>query len=112
MCGWTGFGLVGSSARCGIGAQLKTVAADTQAVLARLDAKTRLATGIARRFEWRVRRVVPCLVVADSRTNRRRISVHQAAFEGYFDGWRRPAADMPHVRQLVSASWTIRACSA
>jgi hypothetical protein len=62
--------------------ELKTVIADTQSVLARLDAKTRLAPGIAARLGWRVRRVVPCLVLADTRTNRRRIASHPAAFDG------------------------------
>lgn len=62
--------------------ELKTVIADTQGVLARLDAKARLARGIAHRFGWRAVRVVPCLVVADTRTNRRRIGAHPAAFDG------------------------------
>ncbi len=60
--------------------ELKTVVADTQAVLARLDAKVRLAPRIASRFGWRAGRVVPCLVISDTKTNRRRIAAHPAAF--------------------------------
>ncbi len=60
--------------------ELKTVIADTQALLARLDAKVRLAPRLARRLGWQVERVVPCLVVADTKTNRRRVAAHPAAF--------------------------------
>lgn len=63
--------------------ELKTVLADTQAVLARLDAKVRLAPGLARRFGWRVATVVPCLVLSDTRTNRRRVAAHPAAFAAF-----------------------------
>jgi len=60
--------------------ELKTVIADAGRAAGRLDQKERLAAGIARRFGWAVARVVPCLVVAEARTNRRRVEQHTAIF--------------------------------
>ena len=60
--------------------ELKTGIYDAQRALARLDQKERLAAAICGRFGWRARRVVPCLVVAESRTNRRRVEQHAALF--------------------------------
>lgn len=60
--------------------ELKTVIADAGRAAGRIDQKERLAAGIARRFGWTVRRVVPCFVVAESRTNRRRVEQHSAIF--------------------------------
>lgn len=76
--------------------ELKTGIYSADATLAKLDEKVRLADGIAQRFGWRAERVVPCLGVAESRTNRRRIETHPAMFAA-FDrpGWsaRRWSAD-------------------
>jgi transcriptional regulator with XRE-family HTH domain len=60
--------------------ELKTVIADIQELLARLDAKARLAPGEARALGWGVSSVVPCLFVADTTTSRRRLGAHQALF--------------------------------
>ena len=64
--------------------EIKTGIFDAQATLAKLDEKERLAADIAERFGWRVDRVVACLVVAEGRTNRRRIEEHPTLF-GRFD---------------------------
>lgn len=64
--------------------EMKTNIYDAQRTLAKMDEKERLAAEIARRFGWVVRRVVGCLVLADTRTNRRRIQAHAALF-GRFD---------------------------
>ena len=64
--------------------ELKTGIYDNQATLAKLDEKERLAREIAGRFGWPVDRVVACLVVAEGRTNRRRVETHPALF-GRFD---------------------------
>jgi transcriptional regulator with XRE-family HTH domain len=60
--------------------ELKTGIYDAQHVVARLDQKARLAGGMARRLGWTPRHVVSWLVVADSRTNRRRVEQHPALF--------------------------------
>jgi hypothetical protein len=60
--------------------ELKTGIFDAQRTVAKLDEKARLAAGIARRVGWRARRVVPCLVLADTRTNRRRVERHPNLF--------------------------------
>jgi len=68
--------------------ELKTGIYSADATLAKLDEKARLAAGIAQRFGWQAERVVPCLVVAEGHTNRRRIETHPAMF-GALDsrGW-------------------------
>ena len=63
--------------------ELKTGIFDNQATLAKLDEKERLAREIARRFGWSVDRVVACLVVAEGRTNRRRVESHPALFSRF-----------------------------
>ena len=60
--------------------ELKTGIYEANRVVAKVDEKTRLASGIGRRVGWRVRRVVPALVLADTRTNRRRVAEHEALF--------------------------------
>jgi transcriptional regulator with XRE-family HTH domain len=60
--------------------ELKTGIYDVQEMLARLDQKERLARQVAGRFGWRVQRVIPCLVVAETRTNRRRIDGNPSLF--------------------------------
>jgi transcriptional regulator with XRE-family HTH domain len=60
--------------------ELKTGIYETWRTMAKLDEKARLAPRVAHRFGWSVKRVVPALVVADTRTNRRRIEQHAAMF--------------------------------
>lgn len=60
--------------------ELKTGIFETWRTMAKLDEKVRVATGVARRFGWSVTRVVPALVVAETRTNRRRVEAHGAQF--------------------------------
>ena len=52
--------------------EVKTVVADLQSLLRGLDAKTRLAGAIARERDWHAAQVVPCLLLAEGTTNRRR----------------------------------------
>jgi transcriptional regulator with XRE-family HTH domain len=60
--------------------ELKTGIYDTGGMLMKLDQKSRVASDVARRFGWSPRRVVSCLVIADTRTNRRRVAEHAALF--------------------------------
>jgi hypothetical protein len=60
--------------------EIKTGIYEVGPTLAKMDEKERLAPGIARRLGWEGRRVVPCLVLADTRTNRRRVADHVAQF--------------------------------
>jgi transcriptional regulator with XRE-family HTH domain len=61
-------------------AELKTGVYDASRAVAKLDEKARVAIVIARRLGWAVKRVVPCLVVADTRTNRRRVEQYDHLF--------------------------------
>lgn len=63
--------------------ELKTGIYDVQRMLAKMDEKERLAGEIAARFDWHVRRVVGCLVLMDTRTNRRRVHQHGALFSRF-----------------------------
>ncbi|MGH2417128.1 MAG: hypothetical protein ACRDFY_02225 [Candidatus Limnocylindria bacterium] len=60
--------------------ELKTGIYDGQRTVAKLDEKVRVARLVAKRFGWAVRRGVPALVMADTRTNRRRVADHAALF--------------------------------
>lgn len=60
--------------------EIKTVIADVQGLLRPLDIKVRLAAVIARRIGWNARIVVPCLVVAEGTTTRRRLDDHAPLF--------------------------------
>ncbi|HVM23908.1 MAG TPA: helix-turn-helix transcriptional regulator [Candidatus Limnocylindrales bacterium] len=60
--------------------ELKTGLYDGGATVSKLDEKARLAPMLARRRGWAPRQVVPVLVVAESRTNRRRIEQHERLF--------------------------------
>jgi transcriptional regulator with XRE-family HTH domain len=68
--------------------EVKSVIADVQDTLASLARKVRLAERIAPQ-QWRARTVSVLLVVADTRTNRRRVEGHQATFTTGFPD-RRP----------------------
>ena len=60
--------------------EVKTVVTDLQRLLRQLDVKTRLARSVAAELGWQARAVVPVLVIADTRTARRRIEEHRALF--------------------------------
>ena len=64
-------------------AEMKTGIWDVQETLGRLDAKVRLARGVAAERGWDVRGVVGALVIAEGRTARRRIAEHAVLFGGY-----------------------------
>jgi transcriptional regulator with XRE-family HTH domain len=64
-------------------AEMKTGVWDVQDTLGRLDAKVRLARGVARERGWVASHVVGALVVADGRTARRRIAEHAVLFGTY-----------------------------
>ena len=63
--------------------ELKTGIYDAGRTLMKTDEKARLAAGISRRFGWKVRHVVGCFVIADTRTNRRRVAEHDTLFARY-----------------------------
>jgi transcriptional regulator with XRE-family HTH domain len=64
--------------------EVKSVVADLQATVFTLDRKTRLGLEIARGRGWRGLAVARILVVADSRTARRRVAEHAATFDAAF----------------------------
>ena len=59
--------------------ELKTGVYDAQRAVAKLDEKARVASSVARRFGWVVRRVTPALVLAEGRTNRTRASMRRCS---------------------------------
>ena len=61
-------------------AEIKTGIYDVGRTLAKMDEKERLAAALARRLGWQARRVVGCLVLAETRTNRRRVADHASQF--------------------------------
>jgi transcriptional regulator with XRE-family HTH domain len=64
--------------------EIKTRVDDVQDVLGRLDVKRRLARGMAQDLGWpEVSAVVPGLLLADSRTNRRRVGDHPVLFSRF-----------------------------
>ena len=54
--------------------EIKTIVADMQALLRGIDTKTRLARAIARERSWHAAVVVPCLLLTEGTTNRRRVA--------------------------------------
>jgi len=60
--------------------EIKTVIAEIQDLLGALDTKARIAPAVARSLGWRAARVVPFLVVAETTTNRRRLTTHTRLF--------------------------------
>jgi Helix-turn-helix. len=63
--------------------EIKTRIADVHGLLGSLDTKERLARAIARRFGWHPMAIVSSLVLAEDRTNRRRIAEHGALFSRF-----------------------------
>ncbi len=53
--------------------ELKSELVDVQALLGSLDAKVRLAPGIAARFGWSARATLPAIVFLEDRTTRNRL---------------------------------------
>ncbi len=71
-------------ARIVVVAEAKSAIGDTQDTVGRLDVKTRLGPMLAEREGWgQPLRVVPALVVAESRTARRTLMRHEAAFSRF-----------------------------
>jgi transcriptional regulator with XRE-family HTH domain len=68
--------------------EIKTMIADLQGLLRPIDVKVRLAGDVARTLGWDADVVVPCLVIAEESTARRRVASHGALFTR-FDrrGW-------------------------
>ncbi len=76
--------------------ELKTELVDVSEILGTLDRKLRLAPRIARERDWNAKRVAGWLVVAESRTNRRRLAEHRDVLRAAFphdghglEGWLR-----------------------
>lgn len=63
--------------------EVKTLIGDLQDAIGRLDVKVRLAPRLAPQEGWRVRRVVPLLVLAEHPTNRRVVAAHPATFHRF-----------------------------
>jgi transcriptional regulator with XRE-family HTH domain len=73
--------------------ELKTEIVDVQDTVAVLDRKIRLATKVATERGWQPATVSAWLVVADGRTNRRRVAAHHTMLRNAFpDDGRRVAA--------------------
>lgn len=63
--------------------EAKTGIWDTQETIGRLDVKVRLARQVAAQREWVPSKIVGCLLLADTRTTRRRIGDHDSLFAGF-----------------------------
>ncbi len=64
--------------------EVKSVVPDIQGTLLSFDRKTRLAPELARQRGWEPSGVGRVLVLAESRTNRRRVESHRATFDAAF----------------------------
>ncbi len=64
--------------------EVKSVVPDVQAMLAIHDRKVRLADRVAAQHEWPPKRIGSLLVIAESRTSRRRVEAHAATFHARF----------------------------
>ena len=60
--------------------EIKTMLADAQEVLGRLDVKVRVAPIVARERGWDLAAAVPALVIVDGSTARRRVVANSALF--------------------------------
>jgi transcriptional regulator with XRE-family HTH domain len=88
--------------------EVKTVIPDSQEMLATLDRKVRLAPEIARTRGWTARSVSSLLVVADSRTSRRRVDAIRATFDATLPdrAWAiRRWLDSPNAARPVRGLW-------
>jgi hypothetical protein len=82
--------------------ELKSELVDVQGLLGSLDAKVRLAPGIADKFGWSPRVVVPAIVFLEDRTTRNRLSRVEPLFDRFglrgrsaITWLRRPTAEVP-----------------
>jgi hypothetical protein len=64
--------------------EVKSVVPDVQATLFVLDRKVRLADRVGLARGWRPRRISTLMVIAESRTARRRVDTHKATFDARF----------------------------
>jgi transcriptional regulator with XRE-family HTH domain len=64
--------------------ELKTAIADVNELLGTMDRKKRLAAQVARERGWHAKSVSAWLIVADTRTNRRRLDAHMAVIRNAF----------------------------
>ena len=64
--------------------EIKTAIVDLQELLGALDVKLRLAPRVAARLGWHSSLAVPCLLVANGSTSRRRLAEYASLF-GHFD---------------------------
>jgi transcriptional regulator with XRE-family HTH domain len=64
--------------------EIKTVVPDVQGLLAPFDRKVRRAGSLAAARGWRVAKVGALLVIAESRTSRRRVEAHASTFASRF----------------------------
>jgi transcriptional regulator with XRE-family HTH domain len=60
--------------------EIKTVIVEIQGLLGSLHVKERVAPNMARSLGWSATRPVPCLVVTETTTNRRRLAAHVRLF--------------------------------
>jgi transcriptional regulator with XRE-family HTH domain len=74
--------------------ELKTEIVDVQELIGKLDQKRRLAPGIGRDRGWASARTWVWVIVADGRTNRRRVEAHQTTLRAAFPADGRQIARM------------------
>lgn len=77
--------------------ELKTELVDINELMGTLDRKRRLGPAIAREFGWNAAATSAWVIVAESRTNRRRIAAHQAVLRAAFP------AEGPAMRRWLEA---------
>jgi transcriptional regulator with XRE-family HTH domain len=89
-------------------AEIKTELLEFGELLAKIDAKERLAWKTATRFGWKPVSVSTCLLVADSTTNRRRAAAHASLLRTSVPGgarelvqWLRAPAGVVHALRFV-----------
>lgn len=86
--------------------ELKTELVDLNGLLATTDRRRRLAGVIAAPFDWTPRRVAQWVVVAESKTNRRRLGAHRVAYRAAFpDDGRAVAGWLHRPDRGLSALW-------
>jgi transcriptional regulator with XRE-family HTH domain len=86
--------------------ELKTELVDPNNLLAVTDRRRRLAALIAAPFGWQPRVVAQWVVVAEGRTNQRRLAQHRAAFRAAFpDDGRSVAGWLARPTRPLSALW-------
>ena len=96
--------------------ELKTELVDVQETVGTLDRKARLAATIAAERGWKPLAVSRWLVIADSRTNRRRVAAHRAVLRAAFPvdgrsmaGWLRDPRGPVAALSFLSSSHGVNA---